>query len=143
MRPFVLLQDWIDIDFGISEGVDFIAVSFVKTPDILKHLRSYIESRARDRKVNIIAKIESRDSLKNLEEIIAVSDGAMVARGDLGAQVPLEQVSQAALRLQISCMRILGGRPKRMGGEAVQREMNGIVRKLRRKGRGRQMPASS
>jgi pyruvate kinase len=92
MLPTISAKDWIDIDFGISEGVDFIAVSFVKTPDILKHLRSYIESRARDRKVNIIAKIESRDSLKNLEEIIAVSDGAMVARGDLGAQVPLEQV---------------------------------------------------
>lgn len=67
-------------------------MSFVKTPDVLKHLRSYIESRARDRKINIIAKIESRDSLKNLEDIITVSDGAMVARGDLGAQVPLEQV---------------------------------------------------
>ncbi|GAQ82590.1 pyruvate kinase [Klebsormidium nitens] len=92
MLPTISSKDWLDIDFGIAEGVDFIAVSFVKTPDVLKHLRSYIESRARDRKINVIAKIESRDSLKNLEDIITVSDGAMVARGDLGAQVPLEQV---------------------------------------------------
>lgn len=42
-------QDWLDIDFGIAEGVDFIAVSFVKSAEVIKHLKSYIKSRARDR----------------------------------------------------------------------------------------------
>lgn len=43
-----LLQDWLDIDFGIAEGVDFIAVSFVKSAEVIKHLKSYIKARARD-----------------------------------------------------------------------------------------------
>lgn len=42
-------QDWIDIDFGIAEGVDFIAISFVKTPDVIKHLKSYIAARSPNR----------------------------------------------------------------------------------------------
>lgn len=44
-----ICQDWLDIDFGIAEGVDFIAVSFVKSAEVLKHLKSYIKARARDR----------------------------------------------------------------------------------------------
>lgn len=45
----IVPQDWLDIDFGIAEGVDFIAVSFVKTAEVIKHLKSYIKARARDR----------------------------------------------------------------------------------------------
>ncbi|RAL54587.1 hypothetical protein DM860_001715 [Cuscuta australis] len=92
MLPTVSSKDWLDIDFGIAEGVDFIAVSFVKTAEVINHLKSYIKARAHDHDISVIAKIESIDSLNNLEEIIQVSDGAMVARGDLGAQIPLEQV---------------------------------------------------
>lgn len=92
MLPTISSKDWLDIDFGIAEGVDFIAVSFVKTAEVINHLKSYIKARAHDHDISVIAKIESIDSLNNLEEIIQVSDGAMVARGDLGAQIPLEQV---------------------------------------------------
>lgn len=92
MLPTISSKDWLDIDFGISEGVDFIAISFVKSAEVIKHLKSYIAARSRDGEIGVIAKIESVDSLKFLEEIIHVSDGAMVARGDLGAQIPLEQV---------------------------------------------------
>uniref|UniRef100_A0A0D6QXX7 Pyruvate kinase n=1 Tax=Araucaria cunninghamii TaxID=56994 RepID=A0A0D6QXX7_ARACU len=92
MLPTISSKDWIDIDFGIAEGVDFIAISFVKSADVMKHLKSYIAARFCDSDIGVIAKIESIDSLKNLEEIIQASDGAMVARGDLGAQIPLEQV---------------------------------------------------
>ena len=90
MLPTISSKDWIDIDFGIAENVDFIAISFVKSAEVVKHLRSYVS--ARGRSIDIFSKIESSDSLKNLPSIIAVSDGAMVARGDLGAQIPLEQV---------------------------------------------------
>lgn len=48
ISSFSLLQDWLDIDFGIAEGVDFIAVSFVKSAEVIKHLKSYIKARARD-----------------------------------------------------------------------------------------------
>lgn len=47
-------QDWLDIDFGVAEGVDFIAVSFVKSAEVINHLKSYIKARARDRSVSII-----------------------------------------------------------------------------------------
>ncbi|KAH7577607.1 hypothetical protein JRO89_XS01G0274200 [Xanthoceras sorbifolium] len=87
-----ILHDWLDIDFGIAEGVDFIAVSFVKSAEVIKHLKSYIAARSPKNDIAVIAKLESIDSLSNLEEIILASDGAMVARGDMGAQIPLEQV---------------------------------------------------
>ena len=77
------LQDWLDIDFAIRDGVDFIAVSFVKSAEVINNLKSYLSSRA-DKIIEIIAKVESHDSVPNLEEIVAASDAVMVARGDLG-----------------------------------------------------------
>ncbi|GJP33223.1 hypothetical protein CLOM_g17777 [Closterium sp. NIES-68] len=92
MLPTISSKDWIDIDFGITEGVDFIAISFVRSPEVITHLRSYVNARSPTRPIALIAKIESCDAVGRLEEIIAASDGAMVARGDLGAQIPLEEV---------------------------------------------------
>lgn len=48
------MQDWLDIDFGIAEGVDFIAISFVKSAEVINHLKSYIAARSRDRYLNFI-----------------------------------------------------------------------------------------
>ncbi|CAI0465684.1 unnamed protein product [Linum tenue] len=106
MLPTISAKDWLDIDFGIAESVDFIAVSFVKSADVINHLKSYIAARSRDNDIAVIAKIESIDSLKNLEEIIEASDGAMVARGDLGAQIPLEQVPAAQQRIVEVCRQL-------------------------------------
>ncbi|XP_076886199.1 pyruvate kinase isozyme A, chloroplastic-like [Bidens hawaiensis] len=106
MLPTISSKDWLDIDFGIAEGVDFIAVSFVKSAEVINHLKSYIKARSRDGDIAVVAKIESVDSLRNLEEIILVSDGAMVARGDLGAQIPLEQVPLAQQRIVETCRRL-------------------------------------
>ncbi|CAN4091234.1 unnamed protein product [Withania somnifera] len=106
MLPTISSKDWLDIDFGIAEGVDFIAVSFVKSAEVIKHLKSYIKARARDGDVAVIAKIESIDSLRNLEEIIQASDGAMVARGDLGAQIPLEQVPSEQQKIVQLCRQL-------------------------------------
>ncbi|KAI7743565.1 hypothetical protein M8C21_000764, partial [Ambrosia artemisiifolia] len=99
-------EDWLDIDFGIAEGVDFIAVSFVKSAEVINHLKSYIKARSRDGDIAVVAKIESVDSLRNLEEIIQASDGAMVARGDLGAQIPLELVPLAQQRIVETCRQL-------------------------------------
>lgn len=49
MQAFLFIQDWLDIDFGIQEGVDFIAISFVKSAEVITHLKSYIAARSRDR----------------------------------------------------------------------------------------------
>nr|GMD73031.1 pyruvate kinase isozyme A, chloroplastic [Ipomoea batatas] len=92
MLPTISSKDWLDIDFGIREGVDFIAVSFVRNADAVNDLKSYVAAHSDKNNVAVIAKIESVDSLKNLQDIIQASDGIMVARGDLGAQIPLEQV---------------------------------------------------
>ncbi|KAM0004368.1 putative pyruvate kinase [Helianthus debilis subsp. tardiflorus] len=106
MLPTISSKDWLDIDFGIAEGVDFIAVSFVKSAEVINHLKSYIKARSRDGDIAVVAKIESVDSLRNLEEIIQASDGAMVARGDLGAQIPLEQVPLAQQRIVETCRKL-------------------------------------
>ncbi|KAL4296230.1 hypothetical protein GQ457_12G003880 [Hibiscus cannabinus] len=106
MLPTISSKDWLDIDFGIAEGVDFIAISFVKSAEVINHLKSYIAARSRGGDIAVIAKIESIDSLKNLEEIILASDGAMVARGDLGAQIPLEQVPSAQQRIARVCRQL-------------------------------------
>ncbi|MBA0841126.1 hypothetical protein Goarm_003638 [Gossypium armourianum] len=107
IKPFFFYtQDWLDIDFGIAEGVDFIAISFVKSAEVINHLKSYIAARACGSEIAVIAKMESVDSLKNLEEIIQASDGAMVARGDLGAQIPLEQVPSAQQKIVQLCRQL-------------------------------------
>ncbi|ESW15886.1 hypothetical protein PHAVU_007G110900 [Phaseolus vulgaris] len=106
MLPTISSKDWLDIDFGIAEAVDFIAISFVKSAEVITHLKSYIAARSRDSDISVIAKIESIDSLKNLEEIIQTADGAMVARGDLGAQIPLEQVPAAQQRIVQLCRQL-------------------------------------
>lgn len=106
MLPTISSKDWLDIDFGIAEGVDFIAISFVKSAEVIKHLKSYIAARYRDSDISVIAKIESMDSLKNMAEIIRASDGAMVARGDLGAQIPLEQVPSEQQKIVQLCRQL-------------------------------------
>lgn len=106
MLPTISSKDWLDIDFGIAEGVDFIAVSFVKSAEVIKHLKSYIKARCRESDISVIAKIESIESLKNLEDIIQASDGAMVARGDLGAQIPLEQVPSEQQKIIQVCRQL-------------------------------------
>ncbi|KAF8377695.1 hypothetical protein HHK36_031079 [Tetracentron sinense] len=89
--PTISTKDWADIEFGISEGVDFIAVSFVKDANDIKHLKNFLSTKSSD-SIKVLAKIESLESLKNLEEIVEASDGIMVARGDLGVEIPLEEI---------------------------------------------------
>ena len=88
--PSITDKDWQDITFGIEKGVDFVALSFVKGPAAIAELRRYIS----DRKVpiDIVAKIESADAIPHLDKIIEASDGIMIARGDLGAELPYEEV---------------------------------------------------
>ncbi|PWA71844.1 Pyruvate kinase [Artemisia annua] len=88
--PTLSTKDWSDIEFGISEGVDFIAMSFVKDADAVNHLKNYLSTK--NKSIKVLAKIESLESLHKLEEIVEASDGIMVARGDLGVEIPLEQI---------------------------------------------------
>lgn len=89
--PAITEKDIADIEFGITQGIDFIAASFVrKAADVLAIKKILEENGAPE--VKIISKIECRAAVKNIDEIINVSDGIMVARGDLGVEVPTEDV---------------------------------------------------
>jgi pyruvate kinase len=103
MLPVLSAKDWMDVDLAIEQQVDFIGVSFVKTADVLYNLRSYVASRS-DRVIELVAKIESFDSVgKNLPAIIDAADAVMVARGDLGAQIPLEDVPSVQREIVVRC----------------------------------------
>ncbi|KAL7146220.1 hypothetical protein ABFS83_06G025800 [Erythranthe nasuta] len=88
--PSITEKDWDDIKFGVDNKVDFYAVSFVKDADVVHELKNYLNDAGAD--IHVIVKIESADSIPNLHSIITASDGAMVARGDLGAELPIEDV---------------------------------------------------
>ncbi|PIA32685.1 hypothetical protein AQUCO_04400109v1 [Aquilegia coerulea] len=88
--PSITEKDWEDIKFGVDNKVDFYAVSFVKDAEVVHELKNYLKSCNAD--IHVIVKIESADSIPNLHSIITASDGAMVARGDLGAELPIEEV---------------------------------------------------
>ncbi|XP_072995851.1 plastidial pyruvate kinase 2 [Typha latifolia] len=88
--PSITDKDWDDIKFGVENQVDYYAVSFVKDAKVVHELKDYLKSCDAD--IHVIVKIESADSIPNLHSIITASDGAMVARGDLGAELPIEEV---------------------------------------------------
>ena len=105
--PALTAKDCQDIDMGIQLGVDFFALSFVRSPDDLDILRRYIQERGS--RANIIAKIEDATAISNLEEIIQASDGLMVARGDLGIEIPYENLPLVQRRAVRTCQRM--GKP--------------------------------
>jgi pyruvate kinase len=87
-------KDVEDLRFGLSLGVDMIALSFVQSADDLRYARE-LAAQAGDRDVLLVAKIERPQALEHLDEILAASDAVMVARGDLGLEMPLERVPRA------------------------------------------------
>ncbi|MGX7106856.1 pyruvate kinase [Hutsoniella sourekii] len=89
--PGITEKDEADIRFGVREGMDFIAASFVRRAQDVMEIREVLEQEGRT-DVQIISKIENQEGVDNLEEIIAVSDGIMVARGDLGVEIPTNEV---------------------------------------------------
>ncbi len=88
--PSITAEDEADIIFGVDQEVDFIAVSFVRTAEDVGVVRAVIEKAGG--KQDIIAKIESRQGVENLKDILVAADGLMVARGDLGVEMPAEEV---------------------------------------------------
>ncbi len=89
--PYVSPKDRDDIIFGIEVGFDFIAASFVRSKEDIIEIRKILDEYDCE-KINIIAKIENAGGVDNIDEIISVADGIMVARGDMGVEIPLEDV---------------------------------------------------
>ncbi|WP_276354186.1 pyruvate kinase [Cohnella caldifontis] len=106
--PGLTEKDIGDIKFGIEQNIDFIAASFVRRASDVLEIRELLE-RHEARHIQIISKIENQQGVDNLDEILDVSDGLMVARGDLGVEIPAEEVPLVQKRMIEKCNR--AGKP--------------------------------
>ena len=88
--PSLTEKDREDIDFGVKAGVDFFALSFVRSAHDIKHIKTIIKKHGSD--IPVIAKIEKPEAVDNIDEILEIADGVMVARGDLGVEIKNEKV---------------------------------------------------
>lgn len=100
--PSLSEKDLLDLDFIISQEIDWVALSFVRTPKDIEQLRAILKSKNSNAK--IIAKIEKPEALEHLREIILASDAVMVARGDLGVELPLEQIPMIQKSIITKCI---------------------------------------
>jgi pyruvate kinase len=99
--PAITGKDRDDILFGMKQEVDFIALSFVREANDIRGLRKLLGNKAD--KIKIIAKIEDQEGVKNLDEIIAAADGVMVARGDLGVEINIEDLPNVQRKIVRLC----------------------------------------
>ena len=102
--PGVTQKDREDILFGIEQGVDYIAASFVRNSDCIMDIREILEDN-HGRDIGIIAKIENAEGVENIDEILDAADGIMVARGDLGVEIPADQVPHIQKKIILKCNR--------------------------------------
>ncbi len=100
--PALTQRDIGDIEFGIREDIDFIAASFIRKADDVISIRRVLEENNAEH-IMIISKIENREGVENIDDIIEVSDGIMVARGDLGVEIPAEEVPLVQKELIRKC----------------------------------------
>ena len=89
--PFIRQKRQRGYPFGIKEGFDFIAASFTRTAEDVLEIRKILDENG-GRDINIIAKIENQQGVDNIDSIMEVADGIMIARGDMGVEIPLEDV---------------------------------------------------
>ncbi len=105
--PSVTDKDWEDLDFGLANDVDWVALSFVRKASEILEVKEYIRSKGS--RALVIAKIEKPEAIDNIDAIIEATDGLMVARGDLGVEMPAEQVPMIQKMLVEKCNR--AGKP--------------------------------
>ncbi len=99
--PAITEKDKEDIIFGINQGVDFIAASFVRSAEAVREIRGILKDCNSD--IAIISKIENEEGIQNIDAIIEESDGIMVARGDLGVEIPIESIPKMQKEIIKKC----------------------------------------
>jgi len=119
--PNVTEQDEKDIRFGCRQGVDMMALSFARSADHIHEVRKILAEENRE-DILLIAKIESWEGIENLESIIQAADGIMVARGDLGVELPLSRVPQLQKQMIHKCF--LGGKPSITATQMLESMIN-------------------
>ena len=102
--PALSEKDVEDLKFGCQNNIDFVAASFIRKADDVRQVRKVLQENGGE-KVQIISKIESQEGLNNFDEILEASDGIMVARGDLGVEIPVEEVPCAQKMMIKKCNR--------------------------------------
>lgn len=100
--PSLTEKDLEDLEFALANDVEWVALSFVRKPEDILHLKRIIEERGK--MTHVIAKIEKPEAVKNFDEILKVTDGVMVARGDLGVELPMEELPLIQKMLVKKCM---------------------------------------
>ena len=102
--PHMSERDKADILFGIENDVDFVAASFVRCADDVKNMRKFIDYNG-GHTIRIISKIENIEGVENFDAILALSDGIMVARGDMGVEIPFERLPGLQKKFILACYR--------------------------------------
>ena len=99
--PSVTEKDWQDLNWALENSVDYVALSFVRSADEIKEIKTYIDQHS-DRDIRVVAKVEKPEAVKNIREIITAADAIMIARGDMGVELPaarVPRIQQEIIRL--------------------------------------------
>lgn len=100
--PSITDKDWHDLDWGLRHSVDYVALSFVRYPEEIDSIKQYIEDSGK-RDLRVVAKIEKPEAVQNIREIIRAADGIMIARGDMGVELPAAKVPRIQQRIIRLC----------------------------------------
>lgn len=100
--PSVTEKDWQDLDWGLTHSIDYVALSFVRSAEDVWRIKNYIKS-AGKRNLKVVAKIEKPEAVQNIREIVEVSDAIMIARGDMGVELPAARVPRIQERIIRLC----------------------------------------